>query len=59
VRDDDPRRLLREPEGVPAPAHAVARDRELRARLQSYGRFLDALLVGAVAGGVAVMLWSA
>src|SRR4051794_37707672 len=31
----------------------------LRARLQSYGRFLDALLVGAIAGGFAVMLWSA
>lgn len=31
----------------------------LRARLQSYGRFLDALLVGAVAGAFAVMLWSA
>ena len=31
----------------------------LRARLQSYGRFLDALLVGAIGGGFAVMLWSA
>jgi hypothetical protein len=31
----------------------------LRARLQSYGRFLDALLVGAIAGAFAVMLWSA
>jgi hypothetical protein len=31
----------------------------LRARLQAYGRFLDALLVGAIAGAFAVMLWSA
>jgi hypothetical protein len=31
----------------------------LRARMQSYGRFLDALLVGAMLAGFAVMLWSA
>jgi hypothetical protein len=31
----------------------------LRARLQSYGRFLDVLLVGAMLGGFAVMLWAA
>jgi hypothetical protein len=31
----------------------------LRARLQSYGRFLDAMLVAAMAGGFAVMLWAA
>jgi hypothetical protein len=31
----------------------------LRARLQSYGRFLDALLVGAMLGAAAVMLWAA
>ena len=31
----------------------------LRARLQSYGRFLDALLLGAIGGAFAVMLWSA
>src|SRR5438105_14233840 len=31
----------------------------LRARLQSYGRFLDALLVVSVAGTFAVMLWAA
>jgi hypothetical protein len=30
----------------------------LRARLQSYGRFLDFLLVGSVIGAVAVMLWA-
>ncbi len=30
----------------------------LRARLQSYGRFLDAMLVGALAGAFAVMLWA-
>jgi hypothetical protein len=31
----------------------------LRARLQSYGRFLDGLLVVAAAGTLAVMLWAA
>jgi hypothetical protein len=31
----------------------------LRARLQSYGRFLDALLVSSVLGTAAVMLWAA
>lgn len=31
----------------------------LRARLQSYGRFLDAMLVGAMLAGFAVMLWAA
>jgi len=31
----------------------------LRARLQSYGRFLDALLVGSMLGALAVMLWAA
>jgi hypothetical protein len=31
----------------------------LRARLQSYGRFLDGLLVLSVAGGLGVMLWAA
>jgi hypothetical protein len=31
----------------------------LRARLQSYGRFLDGLLVIAMLGGFAVMLWAA
>ncbi|TMQ19484.1 MAG: hypothetical protein E6J90_03375 [Deltaproteobacteria bacterium] len=30
----------------------------LRARLQSYGRFLDLLLLGSVAGAVAMMLWA-
>jgi hypothetical protein len=30
----------------------------LRARLQSYGRFLDLLLVGSVIGAAAVMLWA-
>lgn len=31
----------------------------LRARLQSYGRFLDVLLVGSMLGTFAVMLWAA
>jgi hypothetical protein len=31
----------------------------LRARLQSYGRFLDLLLLGSVIGAAAVMLWAA
>lgn len=31
----------------------------LRARLQSYGRFLDLLLVGSVLGAAAVLLWAA
>jgi len=30
----------------------------LRARLQSYGRFLDLLLLGSVVGAVVVMLWA-
>ena len=30
----------------------------LRARLQSYGRFLDALLLGSIAGSVLVALWA-
>jgi hypothetical protein len=30
----------------------------LRARLQSYGRFLDLLLLGSVLGAVVVMLWA-
>jgi hypothetical protein len=30
----------------------------LRARLQSYGRFLDLLLLGSVVGAVAVLLWA-
>jgi hypothetical protein len=30
----------------------------LRARLQSYGRFLDVLLVGSVFGAAAVLLWA-
>ncbi len=31
----------------------------LRARLQSYGRFLDALLVGSIVGSIAVVYWAA
>lgn len=31
----------------------------LRARLQSYGRFLDALLVGSILGAIGVMIWAA
>lgn len=31
----------------------------LRARLQSYGRFLDGLLVASIIGAIAVMLWAA
>lgn len=31
----------------------------LRARLQSYGRFLDALLIASMLGAFAVMLWAA
>jgi hypothetical protein len=33
-------------------------DAPLRARLQSYGRFLDVLLVCSVIGAAAVMLWA-
>lgn len=43
--------------GLPVQEHAGKAP--LRARLQSYGRFLDALLVGAIAGAFSVMLWSA
>ena len=31
----------------------------LRARLQSYGRFLDGLMLGCIAGAIAVALWAA
>ena len=44
-------------------AELPVRDREgaapLRARLQSYGKFLDSLLVGTLLGAFAVMLWAA
>jgi hypothetical protein len=33
-------------------------DAPLRARLQSYGRFLDCLLAGSVVGALAVMVWA-
>jgi hypothetical protein len=41
---------------LPVRDHAGAAP--LRARMQSYGRFLDLLMVGSVIGGAAVMLWA-
>ena len=50
-------RQLRRAE-LPIEDHAGA-SAPLRARLQSYGRFLDTLLVAAVAAAFVVMLWAA
>lgn len=42
---------------LPTRDHAITAP--LRARLQSYGRFLDLLLVGSVIGAAAVLIWAA
>lgn len=51
--------IVRQMKRAELPVQEHAGKAPLRARLQSYGRFLDALLVGAIAGAFAVMLWSA
>jgi hypothetical protein len=51
--------LVRQLRRAELPVAEHARTAPLRARLQSYGRFLDALLVGAMLAALAVMLWAA
>jgi hypothetical protein len=51
--------IVRQMRRAELPVQEHAGKAPLRARLQSYGRFLDALLVGAIAGAFSVMLWSA
>ena len=50
--------LVRHLRRAELPLRDHAGDAPLRARLQSYGRFLDLLLVGSVIGAAAVMLWA-
>jgi hypothetical protein len=51
--------LVRQLRRVELPFEDHAETAPLRARLQSYGRFLDGLLVGSVIGAFGVMLWAA
>ena len=51
--------IVRQMKRADLPVRELTGRAPLRARLQSYGRFLDALLLGAIGGGFAVMLWSA
>jgi hypothetical protein len=50
--------LVRQLRRAELPVEEHARKAPLRARLQSYGRFLDGLLVGSVASAVFVALWA-
>jgi hypothetical protein len=51
--------LVRQLRRVELPFEDHAEKAPLRARMQSYGRFLDALLVGSMLATFAVMLWAA
>jgi hypothetical protein len=51
--------LVRQLRRAELPTKDHAGKAPLRARLQSYGRFLDTLLIGAMIAAFAVMLWSA
>jgi hypothetical protein len=51
--------LVRQLKRADLPVVEHAGKAPLRARLQSYGRFLDWLLVGSMIAGFAVMLWAA
>jgi hypothetical protein len=51
--------LVRQLRRTELPLAEHAGDAPLRMRLQSYGRFLDGLLVLSIAGALAVMLWAA
>jgi hypothetical protein len=51
--------LVRQLRRAELPTRDHARKAPLRARLQSYGRFLDLLLLGSVIGAAGVMLWAA
>jgi hypothetical protein len=50
--------LVRQLRRAELPVEEHARKAPLRARLQSYGRFLDGLLVGSAASAVFVALWA-
>jgi hypothetical protein len=50
--------LVRHLRRAELPLHDHTGAAPLRARLQSYGRFLDLLLVGSVIGAATVMLWA-
>jgi hypothetical protein len=51
--------LVRQLRRVELPFEDHAAKAPIRARLQSYGRFLDGLLVGAMVSAFGVMLWAA
>ena len=51
--------LVRQLRRAELPTRDHAGKAPLRARLQSYGRFLDLLLLGSVIGAAVVMLWAA
>ncbi len=50
--------LVRQVRRAELPISDHAGTAPLRARLQSYGRFLDLLLVGSIAGAAGVLLWA-
>jgi hypothetical protein len=50
--------LVRHLRRAELPLRDHPRNAPLRARLQSYGRFLDLLLIGSVLGAAVVMLWA-
>jgi hypothetical protein len=50
--------LVRHVRRAELPVRDHATKAPLRARMQSYGRFLDLLMIGSVVGGAAVMLWA-
>lgn len=51
--------MVRQLRRVELPFEDHPRKAPLRARMQSYGRFLDGLLVGAIVAAFGVMLWAA
>jgi hypothetical protein len=51
--------LVRQLRRAELPVQELDRNAPLRARLQSYGRFLDTMLVISMVGTFAVMLWAA
>ena len=51
--------LVRQLRRAELPLEEHGRAAPLRARLQSYGRFLDALMVGAAVGAIGVLAWAA
>jgi hypothetical protein len=51
--------LVRQMKRVDLPTRDYTIKAPLRQRLQSYGRFLDGLTVGCIAGAVAVAIWAA